>query len=147
MRRCNTKRGVFDNLRTKPARIDRTLPTAAQNPEDEERRRHTVSPRYLWSCLFGPRLGTGVRNQREQRQEGMPMATSHRGFGWGARPLKDKSQERYPSEKGGRVREEQVTERLGKPVSGSVAGGWESIGGISRLNPAGVGKAETQHQP
>jgi hypothetical protein len=58
---------------------------AARSLEDEQWRTPT-HPRYRRARLLLPRLGRGVRNQQDERQEGMPAATSRRGCAEGMNP-------------------------------------------------------------
>jgi len=64
-----------------------------------------------------------------QRQEGKPVTTSHRGFVRGSNPCRENPRSATHLKMVGRRREEQVAERLRKPVSGTVVGGVGPAGG------------------
>lgn len=71
---------------TNPVVATRTIPREEQGPEDDERLLH----RFILGCdahaRWIPHLGRGLRNLREQRQEGSRMVTSHAGFARGRVP-------------------------------------------------------------
>jgi hypothetical protein len=69
-----------------------------------------------------------MRNRREQRHEGTPVVTNHRGFSRGSNPWRVNPTNATHLKMVGRRGEEEVAARLGKPVSDTVVGGLGAVG-------------------